>query len=111
MDLAQRNLRLTYNSFSRRDPFIPLEQGGADEGIDIDRMKLVGIVKENDEPLAVLENYRDANISYTVRQGDPVHNGRVSRITPESVSFDLTEFGISRSFTLKLVPSQERTGK
>ena len=111
IELTPKNSRVSYNSFSRRDPFIPLEQGGAEESIHIDQMKLVGIVKENEEPLAVLENFRDVNMSYTVRQGDPVHNGRVSHISPESVTFELTEFGISRSFTLKLVPSQERTGK
>ena len=111
IDLAPTQERVAYNSYGRRDPFIPVDQGSMDNGIDIDQMKLVGIVWENQEPLAILEHVKDVNLSFTVRQGDPVHNGRIARIMKESVTFDLTEFGISRSFTLKLVPTHERGGK
>ncbi len=102
---------VTYNSYGRRDPFIPVEQGSPDNGIDIDEMKVVGIVWQGEGPMAVLENIKESNLSFTVRPGDPVHNGHVARITRDAVTFDLTEFGITRSYTLKLVPSQERAGK
>jgi hypothetical protein len=111
VDLAPRDERVGYNSFGRRDPFAPVDPGNMENGIDIDQMKVVGIVWDNQEPLAVLEHVKESNLSFTVRQGDPVHNGRVSRILREAVTFDITEFGISRSFTLKLVPTQERAGK
>lgn len=102
---------IVYNSFGRRDPFVPVEQGNADNGIDIDQMKVVGIVWHLSDPLAVLQHVTEPSVSFTVKQGDPVHNGRVSRITRDAVTFDITEYGISRSYSLKLVSLQERAKK
>jgi len=99
--------RVAYNSYGRRDPFIPVEQGMSDHGIDIDQMKVVGIIWQAQEPMAVLEHNREAGVSFTVKQGDPVHNGRVSRITRDQVTFDISEYGISRSYSLKLVSNKE----
>lgn len=103
--------RVAYNSYGRRDPFIPVEQGASENGIDIDQMKVVGIIWQAQEPMAVLEHNREAGISFTVKQGDPVHNGRVSRITRDQVTFDISEYGISRSYSLKLVSNKEGTKK
>jgi hypothetical protein len=103
--------RVTYNSYGRRDPFIPVDQSAADNGIDIDQMKVVGIIWQSSEPMAVLEHTHEANVSYTVKQGDPIHNGRVGKITREAVTFDISEYGISRSYSLKLVSSKEGTKK
>lgn len=103
--------RIAYNSYGRRDPFIPVEQGASENGIDIDQMKVVGIIWQAQEPMAVLEHNREAGVSFTVKQGDPVHNGRVSRITRDQVTFDLVEYGISRSYSLKLVSNKEGTKK
>ncbi len=111
MRVEPEEKRITYNSFGRRDPFIPVELGATDNGIDIDQMKVVGIIWQSSEPMAVLEHTREANVSYTVKQGDPVHNGRVARITRETVTFDISEYGISRSYSLKLVSSKEGTKK
>lgn len=99
--------RVAYNSYGRRDPFIPVEQGIADNGIDIDQMKVVGIIWQAQEPMAVLEHNKESGVSFTVKQGDPVHNGRVSRITRDQVTFDISEYGISRSYSLKLVSNKE----
>jgi hypothetical protein len=111
MRIEPEEKRVTYNSYGRRDPFIPVEAGSTDNGIDIDQMKVVGIIWQASEPLAVLEHVREANVSFTIKQGDPVHNGRVARITREAVTFDISEYGISRSYSLKLVSSKEGTKK
>lgn len=103
--------RVTYNSYGRRDPFIPVEAGVMDNGIDIDQMKVVGVVWHPSDPLAVLQHVKESSVSFTIKQGDPVHNGRVARITRDAVTFDITEYGISRSYTLKLVSTQERAKK
>jgi hypothetical protein len=102
--------RVTYNSYGRRDPFIPVEQGVTDNGIDIDQMKVVGIIWQSSQPMAVLEHNREAGVSFTVKEGDPVHNGRVSRISHEAVTFDISEYGISRSYSLRLVSSSAKEG-
>ncbi len=107
MRVGAGETRVAYNSYGRRDPFIPVEQGLSDNGIDIDQMKVVGIIWQAQEPMAVLEHNREAGVSFTVKQGDPVHNGRVSRITRDQVTFDISEYGISRSYSLKLVSNKE----
>ena len=107
MRVEPAETRVAYNSYGRRDPFIPVEQGLSDNGIDIDQMKVVGIIWQSQEPMAVLEHNREAGVSFTVKQGDPVHNGRVSRITRDQVTFDISEYGISRSYSLKLVSNKE----
>jgi hypothetical protein len=103
--------RVTYNSYGRRDPFIPVEQGAADNGIDIDQMKVVGIIWQASQPMAVLEHSREAGVSFTVKEGDPVHNGKVSRISHDAVTFDISEYGISRSYSLKLVSNSKEGAK
>ncbi|MDQ3000669.1 MAG: cell envelope integrity protein TolA [Fibrobacterota bacterium] len=103
--------RIAYNSYGRRDPFIPVEQGAADNGIDIDQMKVVGIIWQASQQMAVLEHNRESGVSFTVKEGDPVHNGRVSRISRDAVTFDISEYGISRSYSLKLVTSREGVRK
>jgi hypothetical protein len=103
--------RVTYNSYGRRDPFIPVEQGAADNGIDIDQMKVVGIIWQASQPMAVLEHNREAGVSFTVKEGDPVHNGRVARISHDAVTFDISEYGISRSYSLRLVSNAKEGAK
>ncbi|MDB5104301.1 MAG: hypothetical protein JWP91_1990 [Fibrobacteres bacterium] len=103
--------RIAYNSYGRRDPFIPVEQGSTDVGIDIDQMKVVGIIWQSQQPMAVLEHNKEAGVSFTVKEGDPVHNGRVARISKDAVTFDISEYGISRSYSLKLVSSKEGAKK
>ncbi len=107
----KENEPVNYNSYGRRDPFIPVAEGNTDNGIDIDQMKVVGVVWHPSDPMAVLQHLKEASVSFTVKQGDPVHNGRVSRITRDAVTFDITEYGISRSYSLKLVSMQERAKK
>lgn len=103
--------RIAYNSYGRRDPFIPVEQGASDVGIDIDQMKVVGIIWESQQPMAILEHNRESGVSFTIKEGDPVHNGRVARISRDAVTFDISEYGISRSYSLKLVSSKEGAKK
>ncbi|MEO7424245.1 MAG: hypothetical protein ABI036_03600 [Fibrobacteria bacterium] len=103
--------RISYNSYGRRDPFIPVEQGASDNGIDIDQMKVVGIIWQSQQPMAVLEHNKESGVSFTIKEGDPVHNGRVARISRDAVTFDISEYGIARSYSLKLVSSKEGARK
>jgi hypothetical protein len=111
MDVEPEEKRIAYNSYGRRDPFIPVEQGAGDNGIDIDQMRVVGIIWQASEPMAVLEHTREAGVSFTVKAGDPVHNGRVRSISRDAVTFDISEYGISRSYSLKLISSKEGAKK
>jgi Tfp pilus assembly protein PilP len=88
-----------------------VEQGASDNGIDIDQMKVVGIIWQSQQPMAVLEHNKESGVSFTIKEGDPVHNGRVARISRDAVTFDISEYGIARSYSLKLVSSKEGARK
>ena len=90
-----------YSSFGRRDPFIPFEEPEVD-GLSIDEVQLVGIIWDSETPLAIFEDVRLKGISYTLREGDEVVNGNVYKISKTEVVFLLTEFGVSRKYTMVL---------
>jgi Tfp pilus assembly protein PilP len=80
---------------ARRDPFVsPIrEQGPIGSGcstgkkcLAIDAIVLRGIVKSQAGMIAVVES-STRRISYFLRENDPVFNGYVVRITPDTVVF------------------------
>ncbi|MBF0430284.1 MAG: SH3 domain-containing protein [Fibrobacteria bacterium] len=101
--------RVHYSSFGSRDPFLPLKELAIKEGnMRIDQMKLVGIIWETHSPLAVLEHRMESGISLTVKEGDVINNGTVVQITKKECIFDISEYGVIRSYTLRLVSPIKR---
>ncbi len=94
--------RVVYNTFGIRDPFIPLEPDDAEGGLNIDQMKVVGIIASPTRPMAVLEHTSQPGLSVALKEGDAIQNGRVLKIERDRVVFLLEEFGVSRQFALKL---------
>jgi len=102
--------RVVYNTFGIRDPFIPLEPDDVEGGLNIDQMKVVGIIYSTTRPMAVLEHVTQSGLSVALREGDAIQNGRVLQILRDRVVFVLEEFGVTRQFTLKLqVPKGEKS--
>ncbi len=102
--------RVIYNTFGIRDPFIPLQPDDIEGGLNIDQMKVVGIIYSATRPMAVLEHVNQSGLSVALREGDAIQNGRVLRILRDQVVFVLEEFGVTRQFTLKLqVPKGEKS--
>ena len=93
--------RVTYSSFGRRDPFVEVD-GLVEEGINIDQVELVGIIWESDVPVAILVESKNPSISYTVKEGDKILNGKVLKITQTDVLFLIQEFGVSRRYSMGL---------
>ncbi len=93
--------RVSYSSFGRRDPFIEVK-GLMEDGINIDQVELVGIIWESEVPLAILADLKNPEISYTVKEGDRILNGKVLKITQTDVLFLLQEFGVSRRYSMSL---------
>ena len=91
--------RVTYSSFGRRDPFVEVD-GLVEEGINIDQVELVGIIWESDVPVAILVESKNPSISYTVKEGDKILNGKVIKITQTDVLFLIQEFGVSRRYSM-----------
>ncbi len=102
--------RLHYSSFGRRDPFIPLKNVEVD-GISIDEIRIVGIIWDKVSPLVILEDVRVDGVSYTLREGDPIINGKVYKINPREVIFQVTEFGVTRNFSIPLPSTEDKDKK
>jgi len=97
----QKN-KVVYNTYGIRDPFIPLESDDVEGGLNIDQMRVVGIIASPTRPMAVLEHTSQPGLSVALREGDAIQNGRVLKIERDRVVFLLEEFGVSRQFALKL---------
>lgn len=93
--------RVTYSSFGRRDPFVEVK-GLVEEGINIDQVELVGIIWESDVPMAILVESKNPSVSYTLKEGDKILNGKVLKITQTDVLFLIQEFGVSRRYSMGL---------
>lgn len=87
-----------------RDPFEPLcrdslmQRGKA----SIDQLQLVGVLIDGNDKVALFEDKSSKKQAFTLKENDPVENGKVLKVFPDRVVFLLTEFGISHSFTLRL---------
>ncbi|MCK9182763.1 MAG: hypothetical protein M0P13_07790 [Fibrobacteraceae bacterium] len=102
--------RVTYSSFGRRDPFVAIK-GLLEDGINIDQVELVGIIWESEVPMAILAETKNPSVSYTVKEGDRILNGKVLKITQTDVLFLLQEFGVSRRYSMSLPDKYGRNTK
>ncbi|MCQ2055515.1 MAG: hypothetical protein MJY82_09540 [Fibrobacter sp.] len=93
--------RVSYSSFGRRDPFVEIK-GLVEEGINIDQVELVGIIWESDVPVAILVESKNPAVSYALKEGDKILNGKVLKITQTDVLFLIQEFGVSRRYSMGL---------
>jgi hypothetical protein len=87
-----------------RDPFMPLHKDSLLQRgkASIEQILLVGVLIDGNEKVALFEDKRNKKYAVTLRESDAVENGKVLKIFQDRVVFLLTEFGISRSFTLHL---------
>lgn len=97
-----------YTASYLRDPFYSLVKAEAEKPsklLDVSKAKMVGAVWGESGIIALLED--DKGRSYALREGDKVLNGRVSKVTPSSVTFALTIFGMTRQVTLEIAEEGE----
>jgi hypothetical protein len=97
-----------YTASYMRDPFFSLVS--ADEAapaklLDVSRARMVGSVWGESGIIALLED--DSGRSYALKVGDRVINGTVISVTPASVTFSITLFGMTKSVTLELAEEGE----
>jgi len=93
--------KISYSSFGFRDPFVEVKSTNGD-GINIDNLTLAGIIYENERPMALLSDNKIMGQSYTLYEGDTVKNGKILKISRNSVMFLLQEYGVSRRYTVSL---------
>ena len=82
-----------------------------EEGINIDQVELVGIIWESEVPIAILAETKNPSVSYAVKEGDRILNGKVLKITQTDVLFLLQEFGVSRRYSMSLPDKYGRDAK
>ncbi len=100
---------IKYNHVGR-DPFLPLENDttGDSDGANVEHLKLVGVLIDNTEQIALFEDVRANKKPFALRVNDPVDHGKVLKIYKDKVVFLITEYGISRSYTIRLATKQEQ---
>jgi hypothetical protein len=94
---------LAYEAKGRRDPFSPVPPAAVEKvGLDVGSLKLAGIIRGSGL-LALVE--APDGLGYIVKPGDTLGNGRITDITPSSVTFAVAARAAQRetSVTLRLV--------
>jgi hypothetical protein len=97
-----------YTASYMRDPFFSLvsaEEAAPARLLDVSRARMVGSVWGESGIIALLED--DGGRSYALKVGDRVINGTVISVTPASVTFSITLFGMTKSVTLELAEEGE----
>jgi hypothetical protein len=92
-----------YTAFHLRDPFYSLVRADKEmpnKLLDISRARMVGSVWGETSIIALLED--DAGRSYALKAGDKIVNGKVVSVSPASVTFSVTVFGLTKNVTLEL---------
>lgn len=94
-----------YQSYGKGDPFATLvsgqfQQTGAAELVDVNSASLVGVMWGQDDRFALVED--GEGFGYILRVGDQVRNGRVVSIRKNSLTAQVTLYGISSNVVLKL---------
>ena len=97
-----------YTASHLRDPFYSLisaDKAMPNKLLDISRAKMVGSVWGEKSIIALLED--DAGRSYALKAGDKIVNGKVVSVSPASVTFSVTIFGMTKNVTLELAEEGE----
>lgn len=102
---------LAYDAKGRRDPFTPVllakEKAG---GLSVTAVKLVGVIRGR-TLLALVE--APDGLGYILKPGDTLGDGRVTDVTPNSVTFAVTgraaQVQQSTTLTLRLAADSQTT--
>jgi hypothetical protein len=91
-----------YKAGQERDPFLSLVGGERKRTdlVDLGVVRLVAVVTSGEQPFCVVED--PEKVSYVLRVGDPVRNGRVVGIRPEALVCSQTVLGYTTTVQLKL---------
>jgi hypothetical protein len=97
---------IAYETKGRRDPFTPIFVGKDNAGLSVTAVKLTGIVGGRGGLMALVE--APDGIGYILKPGDALGDGRVTGLTPNSVTFAVAPRGShgATSLTLRL-PEQQ----
>lgn len=97
---------IAYEPKGRRDPFTPIFLGKDNAALSVTAVKLTGVVGGRGGLMALVEG--PDGIGYILKPGDALGDGRVTGLTPNSVTFAVRARGSqgATSLTLRL-PEQQ----
>jgi hypothetical protein len=97
---------IAYEPKGRRDPFTPIFLGKDNAALSVSAVKLTGVVGGRGGLMALVE--APDGIGYILKPGDALGDGRVTGITPNSVTFAVSARGSqsASSLTLRLPENQ-----
>lgn len=104
-----RRERFVYPTDNRRNPFLSLLDV-EDVGPQFENLDLVGVIFSSAYGSVATLVDRATDKRYRVRRGDVVGNARVVEIQPEAVVLQVTQFGVTRSETLRIRKEEEEQG-
>ena len=91
---------IAYEPKGRRDPFTPIFVGKDNVGLSVSAVKLTGVVGGGGGLMALVE--APDGIGYILKPGDALGDGRVTGITPTSVTFAVQARGSQSASSLTL---------
>ncbi|GBU23064.1 hypothetical protein R80B4_02978 [Fibrobacteres bacterium R8-0-B4] len=99
---TQQGELVQYKVFGR-DPFVPLIRDTTATALpSVENLKLVGVLEDARERIALLEDFKNGNRAFALRTNDPVAQGKVLRVHRDKVVFLIKDFEVSHSYTLGL---------
>jgi hypothetical protein len=86
-----------------RDPFVPLLRDTSATALpSVENLKLVGVLEDARERIALVEDFKNGNRAFALRANDAVAQGKVLRVHRDKVVFLIRDFEVSHSYTLGL---------
>ena len=104
-----RREKFVYPTDNRRNPFTNLIEAD-DTGPQFENLDLTGIIFGGSAGSVASLIDRATEKRYRVRRGDVVGNARVVEIRPDAVVFQVSQFGVTRSETLRIRREEEEQG-
>lgn len=104
-----RRETFVYPTDNRRNPFVDLA-GESTSGPRFENLDLTGIIFGGSVGSVASLIDRATEKRYRVRRGDIIGDARVVEIRPDEVVFQVTQFGVTRSETLRIRRPEEEQG-
>ena len=104
--VVYRRERFVYPTDTRRNPFENLLTRD-DAGPQFEDLDLVGVIFGGPTSSVATLHDRTTDKRYRVRRGDALGNARVVEIRSDQVVFSVTNFGVTRSETLRIRKTEE----
>jgi len=105
VEVVPQRKTIYYHGEGKKDPFVPLTERISTELGEVplpkfETLRLVGILKDEAGNRALLED--EEGYGYIMKNGDEIKNGYVVSVEDDRITFQIQEYGWSKTMTLEL---------